>query len=99
MSIKYKKLWIIVWSMWSDVHRTYVWIIIQIGERWRSLYSGDTVRTVSLVINLDQNSHVYSVYITPQLHTLVFVCMCVCVFNDGLSDVYVLYYQMKYGCK
>jgi hypothetical protein len=75
-------------------------IIIQIGERWRSLYSGDTVRTLSLVINLDHNSHVYSVYITPQIHTLVFfVCVCVCVFNDGLLDAYVLYYPVKYVCK
>ena len=94
--MQYQKLWIIVWSMGSDVHETYMWIIIQIGERWFSLYSGDTVRTISLLINLDHNSHVYSMHITPQIHTLLFVCVCVCVraracvFNGGLSDAYVL---------
>jgi hypothetical protein len=39
MSIIYRQLKV-VWSMWSDVHSRYLWwIVIQIGERWYSLYS------------------------------------------------------------
>jgi len=88
MNVKYQKLRIVVWSMESDVHGIRVCIIIQIGERWHSLYSGDTVRTISLLINLDHNSHVCSMHITPEIHTLLFFVLC--VFNYGLPDAYVL---------
>lgn len=54
-------------DLWSDVHRTYVWIMIHTDEQWYSAYSNAAVQATPSLTNLDNNSRVYSMYIT--LHT------------------------------